>query len=30
VEMLGSAPRSTAPSIGRNYNNIVIIYLLSF
>ena len=25
VEMLGVAPRSTAPSLGRNYNNIVII-----
>ena len=25
VEMLGVAPRSTAPSLGRNYNNIAII-----
>jgi len=25
VEMLGVAPRSTVPSLGRNYNNIVII-----
>ena len=30
VEMLGVAPRSTAPSLGRNYNNLLIIYLIRF
>jgi hypothetical protein len=25
VDLAGSAPASTAPSLGRNYNNIVII-----
>jgi len=30
VEMLGVAPRSTAPSLGRIYNNSYIIYLIRF